>query len=216
MDMTVSKINATILSVSVFIVLALEIPLGLAVANRWVTPILAIGAVRLLEIIVLLLVITRSGIGLSSIGLARHQWMGGLKRGIVWSIALGTCTALGFIVLYLLHLDPFRILGRSLPLKGSDLTVFMFVGVLVSPVAEEIFFRGIVYGFLRRWGIILAVSCTTILFGAIHLKSGGFPLTQAVGGILFAIAYEKEGNLMVPIIIHVLGNMAIFTIPLMI
>jgi len=40
------------------------------------------------------------------------------------------------------------------------------------------------------------------------------PLPQIVGGILFAAAYEKEKNLMVPITIHVLGNMAIFSISL--
>jgi len=37
---------------------------------------------------------------------------------------------------------------------------------------------------------------------------------QIVGGIIFAIAYEKEGSLIVPITIHVLGNMAIFTLSL--
>jgi hypothetical protein len=35
------------------------------------------------------------------------------------------------------------------------------------------------------------------------------------GGLLFAIAYEVEGNLMTPIIIHALANLTIFTISLM-
>jgi membrane protease YdiL (CAAX protease family) len=35
-----------------------------------------------------------------------------------------------------------------------------------------------------------------------------------VGGIVFAVAYEVEGSLMVPITIHVLGNMAIFALSL--
>jgi hypothetical protein len=39
-------------------------------------------------------------------------------------------------------------------------------------------------------------------------------MTQIVGGVLFAIAYEIEGNLMTPITIHSLGNLAIFTISL--
>ena len=38
------------------------------------------------------------------------------------------------------------------------------------------------------------------------------PLTQIVGGIVFAIAYEKEKNLMVPVTIHCLGNLAIFSL----
>ncbi|GAF95541.1 unnamed protein product [marine sediment metagenome] len=40
----------------------------------------------------------------------------------------------------------------------------------------------------------------------------GIPLAQVVGGIVFAVAYEMEGSLMVPITIHVLGNLAIFTL----
>jgi hypothetical protein len=37
-----------------------------------------------------------------------------------------------------------------------------------------------------------------------------------IGGILFAVAYELEKNLLVPIIIHVLGNLAIFVLALII
>jgi len=39
-------------------------------------------------------------------------------------------------------------------------------------------------------------------------------VTQMVGGILFTVAYEVEGSLMVPITIHILGNMDIFTLSL--
>jgi hypothetical protein len=37
-------------------------------------------------------------------------------------------------------------------------------------------------------------------------------VTQVVGGILFAAAYEIEKNLVVPITIHCLGNLAIFAL----
>jgi len=42
----------------------------------------------------------------------------------------------------------------------------------------------------------------------------GIPLPQVVVGIVFAVAYEIEGSLMVPITIHILGNLAIFTLSL--
>jgi hypothetical protein len=35
-----------------------------------------------------------------------------------------------------------------------------------------------------------------------------------VGGVLFAAAYEKEKNLLVPVTIHCLGNLAIFSLSL--
>ena len=88
------------------------------------------------------------------------------------------------------------------------------VGGLVAPIAEEIFFRGVIYGFLRRWGVLLALAGSTVIFVLAHAISSRIPLTQIVGGIVFAVAYEVEGKLMVPITIHVLGNMAIFTLSL--
>jgi hypothetical protein len=84
----------------------------------------------------------------------------------------------------------------------------------VAPIAEEVFFRGILYGFLRRWGVLLALILTTAIFVLAHPVFPGIPVTQMVGGIIFALAYEIEGNLMAPITIHVLGNMAIFTLSL--
>jgi hypothetical protein len=53
-------------------------------------------------------------------------------------------------------------------------------------------------------------SFSTALFAAFHLP--GPPVTQIVGGIVFAVAYHTGKSLMVPIVIHVLGNLAIFTL----
>lgn len=48
-----------------------------------------------------------------------------------------------------------------------------------------------------------------------HPAGFGFPMPQITGGILFAMAYEKEENLIVPITIHILGNIAIFSLALL-
>jgi membrane protease YdiL (CAAX protease family) len=74
------------------------------------------------------------------------------------------------------------------------------------------FFRGMLYGFLRRWGVVVAIVVSTGVFVLAHPISQGFPLPQVAGGIVFALAYELEGSLMTPIVIHVLGNFAIFTL----
>jgi membrane protease YdiL (CAAX protease family) len=103
-----------------------------------------------------------------------------------------------------------------LPRRQSDILIFFLVGGIVAPVAEEVFFRGILYGFFRRWGVVVALVLSTAFFVLPHLGSHGLPITQIVGGVLFAIAYEIEGNLMTPITIHSLGNLAIFTISLLI
>ncbi|MEJ2731154.1 MAG: CPBP family glutamic-type intramembrane protease, partial [Deltaproteobacteria bacterium] len=61
-------------------------------------------------------------------------------------------------------------------------------------------------------------SLSTLLFILPHSHSSGLalPITQLIGGILFAISYEIEKNLLVPITIHSLGNLAIFILPLLV
>ena len=78
------------------------------------------------------------------------------------------------------------------------------------------FFRGVVYGFFRRWGVLTALLISTGIFVLVHLLARpvqGFAIVQAIGGVVFAASYELEKNLMVPITIHCLGNMAIFLLP---
>ena len=140
--------------------------------------------------------------------------MAGLKKGLIWSAVFGLCACLGFVVLFAIHENPVRLIETDLPQGAGGLILFFVVGGLVAPVAEEVFFRGIIYGFLRRWGVLLALAGTTVIFVLPHVISSRIPLTQIVGGIVFAVAYEVEGKLMVPITIHVLGNMAIFALSL--
>jgi len=89
------------------------------------------------------------------------------------------------------------------------------VGGVIAPIAEEVFFRGILYGFFRRWGVSVAIVLSTFIFVLPHLGSSGLPIIQIIGGVLFALVYETEKNLMVPIMIHALGNMAIFSFSLL-
>jgi hypothetical protein len=61
----------------------------------------------------------------------------------------------------------------------------------------------------------IALIGSTALFVLPHLPQVRLPLTQLAGGLLFGLAYEKEKNLLVPMVIHVLGNFAIFLLPLL-
>ena len=105
--------------------------------------------------------------------------------------------------------NPFMLFHARFPKEPWELFLFLILRGIIGPVAEEIFFRGILYGFLRHLGMIPAIFLSTLPFILLHAAAG---LTQAVGGILFAMAYETEKKLMVPITIHVLGNLAIFAV----
>jgi membrane protease YdiL (CAAX protease family) len=189
-------------------VLAVELGTRVVTAHSM----LILGGARLLEIFLIILIVSTWGKGLSSIGLARSEMVAGLKKGLMWSAGFGAITSIVCIGLFAASINPLTFIRAWIPTQTSDLILFFIVGGILGPVAEEVFFRGILYGFLRRWGVIVALVFSTLIFVLCHPIHHGIPVTRLLGGILFAVAYEISGSLMVPITIHGLGNLAIFTI----
>ncbi|MCK4486068.1 MAG: CPBP family intramembrane metalloprotease [Desulfobacterales bacterium] len=213
--MAAKTIEIRILILSLVALLSTEVATRVVLSEATYSPLLVLGVARVVEILLLLLIVSRWGKGMSSVGLARDQTVAGLKKGLIWSAVFGLCAFLGFAILYATHIeDPLRLIKTHLPPGTQGIVLLFVVGGLVSPIAEEVFFRGIVYGFLRRWGVLVAMVGSTVIFVLAHPIISGIPATQIVGGLVFAVAYEVEGNLMVPITIHVLGNMAIFSLSL--
>ncbi len=171
-----------------------------------------LGAVRLAQASWILAVAWRLSREEFPFGLARSQWLRGLTRGALWCLAFGLLAGVGMLALGLLGQDPTRMLHSRLPESPAGLLLFVSVGTLLAPLAEEFFFRGLVYGYFRRWGVAAALLVSTVVFVLPHLPGARVPLTQAVGGVVFALAYEKEKNLLVPILIHATGNLALFAI----
>jgi membrane protease YdiL (CAAX protease family) len=88
---------------------------------------------------------------------------------------------------------------------GGALAMFLLVG-LVVPVAEEIFFRGVIYNFLRaRLGVWVAILFSSLIFAIAHgdLAVG---TSAFVIGIAIAWVYEKSGSLWTAILIHAANN----------
>ena len=215
-EMTAKAIETRILFLALAVLLCTEVATSVLLSEAPSSPLLILGVTRVVEILLLVLIVSRWGKGMSSIGLYRERAVAGLKRGLVWSAIFGLCAFLGFVVLYAAHIEnPLRLVKTPLPPDIQGIIFFFVVGGLVSPIAEEVFFRGIVYGFLRRWGVLAALIGTTVIFVGAHAIISRIPLTQVVGGLVFAAAYEVEGNLMVPITIHALGNIAIFSLSLL-
>jgi len=174
-----------------------------------------LGLTRLIEIGSILLIVSVRGNGLHSIGLGTFQIFPGIKKGITWSAGFGVIVFSTFLLLFLFKIDPLALIRTPLPSRQTDILLFFVVGGIIAPIAEETFFRGILYGFFRRWGVPVALALSTLLFVLPHLGSSGLPITQIIGGVLFAAAYEIEGSLIVPIMIHAFGNMAIFSFSLL-
>ena len=212
--MAANEIKLSTLIISILGIAAIELVARMLLNYNLLAPLTGVGMARLAEIIFLLALIKFKENRLSIIGLTSPQIYKGLNRGVIWAVLFGVAAGVVLFISYLAGVKVTALFRMQLPSESSRLIAFLLLGGLIGPVAEEIFFRGILYGFFRRWGIPAAVLLSTLLFVMPHSHSSalGIPVTQLIGGILFAVAYEIEKNLVVPITIHSLGNLAIFTL----
>ncbi len=92
---------------------------------------------------------------------------------------------------------------KSAPL----LLVLTFMAIVVAPLGEELIFRAGVFRisrrYLPRWAALLLSG---VAFASLHLSAVHF-LPLVVLGLVFALAYEKTGSLLVPVVAHGLFNL---------
>lgn len=82
--------------------------------------------------------------------------------------------------------------------------IFLLGVVVLYPLFEEIWFRGLLYTPMRKeWGKWAAILITSALFAFAHPWP---PVNQFIGGLIFVWAFEKRRSLVAPIILHGLGN----------
>jgi membrane protease YdiL (CAAX protease family) len=89
---------------------------------------------------------------------------------------------------------------------------------LIAPVIEEVWFRGWLFPVLRSWlPKWVAVVGSAMVFALAHTGSPleHFPLSQLIGGVVFALAYDRTGNLTAPVVLHVLGNTSLQVLTVM-
>jgi membrane protease YdiL (CAAX protease family) len=98
-------------------------------------------------------------------------------------------------------------------LKGSAIQfiLMLLMGGVVVPIGEELLFRGILFAWLRRWGLPLSVILSSLVFGIFHGFSVVF-FTAAILGAMLALLYEWSGSLWPPIIAHSANNLFSFII----
>jgi len=210
--MEANKISLKTLAISIAAVFAMETVFRLVIRGQPGSHLPALGIVRCMEAVCLLFIAGRFEKDPNAIGLSRSKMLPGLMRGLIWSFCFGIAAGALFLVLFAAGINPLKLVNTPMPSAPGQIFIFVLVGGLIGPIWEEILFRGIIFGFFRRWGVYAAILISTALFVLPHYDGHHLPLTQIVGGIVFAIAYEKEKSLMVPVTIHCLGNMAIFSL----
>lgn len=96
---------------------------------------------------------------------------------------------------------------------GLDQGVFAAIPVVLliavaAPIAEEIFFRGMLFGGLRRrLSTMPAAAISAAVFGALHASTGISAVPPLiVFGFVLALLYERTGSLVPGIAAHALNN----------
>lgn len=81
---------------------------------------------------------------------------------------------------------------------------------LISPLAEEVVFRGVIYNRLRRlYNPAIGIFASGLLFGAFHgnLVQGMY---GACLGMLMAWLYERSGRFGTPLLFHAAANLTVY------
>ena len=125
---------------------------------------------------------------------------------------------IGFAVVFNLFAQPEQTdaadqLGFDASVVGA--VVAGFAIVVAAPFCEEVFFRGLLFGGLRKHLPFLgAAAVSGAFFGAIHLATGNVAATIQLAflGVVLAWLYERTGSLWAPMALHAVNNAIAFTI----
>lgn len=130
------------------------------------------------------------------------------------------CVVLGVISAFALNAAIGVVMQRALSegkyetVEKIQYSVPLILGLilygLVSPLVEEIVFRGIIYNRIKRfYSITKAVIFSALLFGAFHANLPQFAYGTCMG-VLIALCYERTGCFYAPLLFHSAANAAVF------
>ncbi|WP_242216743.1 CPBP family intramembrane glutamic endopeptidase [Bacillus cereus group sp. BfR-BA-01380] len=126
---------------------------------------------------------------------------------------------LGFIVMGLTQYVMLGLLGvESAEQQRSQLgvealknvvqsVIYILSVAVITPVKEEIMYRGILYRFLeKKYHFLVGLIVSSVVFGLLH---GGFPITAMIMGMVLAILYKKTQSILPSMILHIVWNLTV-------
>lgn len=139
-----------------------------------------------------------------------------------------TCAGIGYVVYWVTNFviswaivslfpDFFNVNDASIAVTSQNHFWLMAAGtILLVPLAEEVLFRGLIFGSLHSRNRLLAYAISTVFFAFIHVMGyiGYYDIWMLLlcfvqylpAGIALAWAYERSGSIYAPILIHTAVN----------
>ncbi len=176
---------------------------------------IAARASSLLAVLVVLRLL-RSGEALPAEGgLRRDGVAGAVLRGLLlWVAALPVVLLAGQVAEAVLRPedggDPQQGMKSLILAAGPGARVGLFLAfVLLTPLTEEIIFRGLLQRALRvRVGPGTAILGTALVFTAVH-PPGTWPAV-AILAVVLSVVMDRTGRLVAPIAVHMVQNLLAF------
>lgn len=148
------------------------------------------------------------------LGLSGRRWLYDTSRAVIGYLAvLPVCVGLNLVAVWLflaldlqLRFHPVLEEMATFPIEWKVLSVLSTV--VLAPLTEEVFFRGLVQSMIRRylrspWAAVVGASW---LFAAFHVTQPQALPSLFVLSIALGYNYERTGRLYAPILIHALFN----------
>lgn len=160
------------------------------------------------------------GFNLAEIGLSNRHLMSNLAVGAMAATVVTPAAVLVGLATQFLSdrffpniAPPYHPLqGLTATSSGAEIRLALFLAAVVgAPLLEEIFFRGVLYGALRRrFGVGWGIAASAAFFAVLHpqLPLGFLPI--AFLGAAFAALYEWRQSLVPGMVAHAINNGIVF------
>ena len=166
---------------------------------------------RGLTIFLIIFFVSRvSGNWWSAIGLTRQSFSRHLLVGVIAGAALLTILTIGEKIMFHLAVTGFQEHPLISSAKGAasvwKFLLPLFAGGLITPVAEEMLYRGMLYPVLAKsMGIFLGILNSSLIFTLFHFSTYWF-VEILFTGIVLTVLYWRTGSLIPGITAHAAVN----------
>jgi len=139
-------------------------------------------------------------------------------RHVGIGVGLGIVALLGSTLLVSLlvtltgsEATPEQVLTEGIADTPVQLLLAVIAAVVMAPLAEELLFRGLLHrGLRQRMRAVPATLLSSVLFAVVHVDVAASQPLALVGltfvGVVLALAHERTGCLVVPVVIHATHN----------
>lgn len=137
----------------------------------------------------------------------RWVWLGVGAGVVAWLINRGVILA--YIAITGDTTNPQQGLAEAASGSVAGLVGMLALGSVLVPLGEELLFRGVIYGGLRRYGVVVATLGSAAVFGLAH----GISVVLAgavVVGVITALVYEWSRSIWPAVVAHGVNNAIIF------